>query len=625
MYCSACKLQYLGNLHFCKQCGRPLVDQPEDPALTSKCCTRCGARAISGENFCQQCGARVHVKSEDTTIGACQQCLTPWRSAWLYCRNCGLDRDSALSLVSVPAIPDQSVPTVSIEVVSISSQAADSKSHCPRCVADVMPYAQFCDNCGQSLTSGVEPFPVEEDEEVHHKTLEVEIPEVLSATNKVNEQEIDEESQELDPSRTTERVLILKNQPAEAPAAITPEHTPEHTPEPYVTRESEPVLITELYRGDESTSFVPEHDLEAQTSDVQLDDLNEATRTTSFESRRSTAQVSGPHGRLTAESKGVSTGQIENEANDFADVEEYQDDYFIEDGAAPPARVTARTPVNRSRRAAWQALAIVVCLLVLLGLLALIIWQEMSRRSAPSQSQTGATPLPSTAQTGASASSTSRAGVPEGMVLIPGGTMRMGRYGGDKFERPVHTVTVGRFFLDRTEVTNEQYQKFVSAKRHPAPPHWTDGQFPSGEGKFPVVNVSWNDASAYATWAGKRLPSEAEWEFAARGAEGRLYPWGSKWLPGRANTSEGGPGQVVAVGSFPQGASQFGVLDLSGNVWEWTVNELTSYAGDNIVLAPGRVIRGGAWDVPRDRATATYRGVVQQERRYDKTGFRCAK
>jgi serine/threonine-protein kinase len=186
-------------------------------------------------------------------------------------------------------------------------------------------------------------------------------------------------------------------------------------------------------------------------------------------------------------------------------------------------------------------------------------------------------------------------------------------------------VKVEAFYMDRTEVTNEQYLRFIGETKRARPPHWSGNQYPSGQANFPVVNVSWEDAGAYARWAGKRLPTEEEWEYAARGGEGRLYPWGNDWGDSLANTREGERGRIVAVGSFPAGASPLGLLDLVGNVWEWTSSDLRSYAGNGQVLAPGKVIRGGAYDVARERANATYRGVVQPERTYEKTGFRCVK
>ena len=212
----------------------------------------------------------------------------------------------------------------------------------------------------------------------------------------------------------------------------------------------------------------------------------------------------------------------------------------------------------------------------------------------------------------------------ENMVYIPGGKLNMGRDNGDEYETPVHTVTVQPFYMDRTEVTNEEYQRFVSATGHRHPSHWRDGKFPANEAKIPVVNVSWDDANAYAQWIGKRLPTETEWEFAARGSDGRIYPWGNSWNAANANASKETGGSVSKVASFPNGASQFGVFDLCGNVWEWTSSTLSSYA-DQKEIAPGKVIRGGAYDTPSARATATYRGVLPSDRLRDKTGFRLVK
>ena len=213
---------------------------------------------------------------------------------------------------------------------------------------------------------------------------------------------------------------------------------------------------------------------------------------------------------------------------------------------------------------------------------------------------------------------------PEGMVLVAGGTLRMGRDNGDKYEKPVHEIKVAPFFLDLTEVTNEMYLRFVRASGAKVPAHWVDGIYRDGEALHPVVNVSWDEAKACAEWMGKRLPSEAEWEFAARGTDGRLFPWGNDWRPGCANAADGSTGRLLRVGSYPNCASPFGVLDLSGNAWEWTADRMVKYDNPVVILAEGRVIRGGAYDVGAEQATATYRGVVPDNRGYDKTGFRCA-
>jgi formylglycine-generating enzyme required for sulfatase activity len=200
-------------------------------------------------------------------------------------------------------------------------------------------------------------------------------------------------------------------------------------------------------------------------------------------------------------------------------------------------------------------------------------------------------------------------------------------------------ATVKPFFLDLTEVTKEQYQKFIDATRTPAPPSWQGNQSPENDNKLPVTDVTWEDAMAYAKWAGKRLPTEEEWEFAARGPEGRLYPWGDDWIEESANVaaSEGEKRQIAPVGQFPKGASPFGILDLAGNAWEWTSSEYKEYPGGKISLPAGfsnlKVIRGGSYESTPKYATATLRRGWPAARNdwprgttadYSQTGFRCA-
>jgi formylglycine-generating enzyme required for sulfatase activity len=221
---------------------------------------------------------------------------------------------------------------------------------------------------------------------------------------------------------------------------------------------------------------------------------------------------------------------------------------------------------------------------------------------------------------------------PEGMVRVDGGTVTIGRNVGDPLEQPAHSAAVEAFFIDRTEVTNAEYKKFLDATGHPAPPskesRWIGTDFPPGEDKLPVVWVTWQDATAYAEWRGKRLPTEIEWEAAARGADARTYPWGNQWKQGAANIGVN-TGKPAEVGSYSDSASPSGALDLIGNVWEWTADEISVYAGGNGVIEtePGktyRVIRGGAFDGDR-RHSASYRGYQDASMPYPKVGFRCAK
>jgi formylglycine-generating enzyme required for sulfatase activity len=220
--------------------------------------------------------------------------------------------------------------------------------------------------------------------------------------------------------------------------------------------------------------------------------------------------------------------------------------------------------------------------------------------------------------------------VPEGMVLVDGGSFTMGRDNGDPVEKPAHPVAVGAFFIDRLEVTCEQYLKFLDATSHPAPKEWTGGKYPDGWAQLPVTGVSWNDADGFARWVGKRLPTEEEWEYAARGPDGRLYPWGNQWNPQAANSSEGGLNKLAPVGRFPAGASPHGILDMAGNVSEWTSTEWAGYLGNPVPRIPGRKLmtfRGGSFMNPKEEVTTTFRvgWPASGGQTYADVGFRCAK
>ncbi|QUV78519.1 SUMF1/EgtB/PvdO family nonheme iron enzyme [Chloracidobacterium thermophilum] len=219
---------------------------------------------------------------------------------------------------------------------------------------------------------------------------------------------------------------------------------------------------------------------------------------------------------------------------------------------------------------------------------------------------------------------------PPDMVLIPGGVFRMGSPSAEDpakpSEVPAHEVIVSPFFIDKYEVTNAAYAAFVKATGHPAPPGWKNGTYPKGKDNHPVGNVSWEDARAYAAWAGKRLPTEAEWEFAARGTEGRRYPWGNEFNRWLLNSAETNVGHTEPVGSFPAGATPEGVCDLAGNVAEWTASDDTLYPGSTRKLVPGtKIVRGGSFSLSGKYAAATKRTQVPPDTRDPALGFRCAR
>jgi len=227
------------------------------------------------------------------------------------------------------------------------------------------------------------------------------------------------------------------------------------------------------------------------------------------------------------------------------------------------------------------------------------------------------------------------------MLMVAAGPYVIGRDDADPLEKPRRTVSLSPFFIDRTEVTNADYKRFVDATRHEPPSNWKDGSYPEGKDNHPVTGVTWQDASDYATWAGKRLPTEAEWEAAARGSDGRLYPWGNEWraafgnigLKARDVKASEYASEIKQVGQFSDGASPVGALDMIGNVWEWTADEFALYEG-GITEVPGyikidpdkvdRVIRGGAYDGSKIH-DASYRGLLDASQPYPKVGFRCVK
>ena len=205
----------------------------------------------------------------------------------------------------------------------------------------------------------------------------------------------------------------------------------------------------------------------------------------------------------------------------------------------------------------------------------------------------------------------------------------MGRDDGkSEAEKPARKVSVQPFFMDVYETTNEQYAEFIKATNHKPPNEWQNGNYPTGQAKFPVVGADWNDANDFAKWAGKRLPTEEEWEFAARGTSNLLYPWSNNWKPGNANAN-GASKFFSEVGKF-KGASPFGIYDMVGNAWEWTSSDFTAYPNGKVPKDfAGKInlktIRGGSFETTKEYSTTTYRigwAAIDAEN-YSQTGFRC--
>jgi len=230
------------------------------------------------------------------------------------------------------------------------------------------------------------------------------------------------------------------------------------------------------------------------------------------------------------------------------------------------------------------------------------------------------------------------------MIFIEEGTFTMGSNDGHPNHQPEHQVQVASFFIDVWPVTNAEYRRFVEATGYPVPNYdvsWCDARgynwdpetrtYPEGKGDHPVVLVTWEDAMAYAAWAQKRLLTEAEWERAARGLEGRRYPWGNEFeLRCCCNSKEAGLGGTSPVGHFsPDGDTPEGVVDMVGNVWEWTNSLYWPYPydandGRESRQATGfRVLRGASWmnDTNVTHCLSRLDGDFQF---FTNVGFRCA-
>ena len=215
-------------------------------------------------------------------------------------------------------------------------------------------------------------------------------------------------------------------------------------------------------------------------------------------------------------------------------------------------------------------------------------------------------------------------------------------------ERPAHKVNLKSFWIDQTEVTNEMFAAFLNDQRNQAEGGvtWLDStddrvrihlvgytwRADRGYEDHPVVEVTWYGAHAYCAWTGRRLPTEAEWEKAARGINGNIYPWGNNAPNDKLLNFDKNVGGTTKVGSYPAGASLYGVLDMAGNVWEWTADW---YDASYYEVAPldnplgpesgaFRVLRGGAWSYRDTYARSVHRNMGAPFISHDFIGFRCA-
>jgi serine/threonine-protein kinase len=300
-----------------------------------------------------------------------------------------------------------------------------------------------------------------------------------------------------------------------------------------------------------------------------------------------------------------------------------------EKGRKTPTAVERPTPLPGVRKGfPWRVVAIGGILLVVVLLVVVVIVYRPRMTEPPTQEP----PVEATTEWEIDRSV---------MVHVPAGHFFMGSSDSDASadgdEKPMHSVYLDDFWIDKFEVTNADFAQFVEAtgyqtdaEKEGHSKNWREAA--EGKDNHPVVYVSWNDAVAYCEWVSKRLPTEAEWEKAARGTDDRIWPWGNGWDEDNVNSKDAGLGHTRAVGSYPDGASPYGCMDMAGNAWEWVADW---YQRDYYQAAPdrnpqgpnqgvSRVVRGGSFVLPQRLTRCTGRFEFIPWVRRDDLGFRCA-
>ena len=685
--CPTCQATVKPSWVFCKSCGVRLNEGAGEPAqqtseparivapetastsLIAKC-SACGEKVDTGSVYCKGCGAALY--ENQTPFGSsamlCGLCQSYSPVGSVACRVCG----APLTETASNLINDQS-ETVAINLKE-SSTLPDLAEHLTRAEQDerIVDTAERASHYGDAeIESGAHTLTLSQAES---KRLSQQDPNPAAPRSRGGETNVlpgvagskfeqPVPTTNLPTDRTTGPVDSEEPEDAK-PKVASGNSAPKH---------SAPVTLID------TAGFGSSQEETANESTVQFisaDDLN-SPGTIAFGSGSPGAFQNDDQPVNVADEGHIRTEQFAASPPPVATHPQSSIDSQRLDAAAnwtEPFNNTVTEPAKRTERnlavAHANASAAVVepvveekksnatlitaiAVIIVLAVSGFAIWWFMwgGKRTQPPQQPVAEAPKPAepTQPPTTPADKPSGPVLPEGMVMISAGAYTIGRDGGSEFEGPRHTVELPAFYMDRTEVTNADYKKFVDAKSHKPPVNWKDGVYNAGLANYPVTGVTWQDAVDYAKWAGKRLPTEAEWEAAARGSDGRRYPWGDDWRTGIANigvkaagkaSDTDYPAEIKPVGQYPDGASAAGVLDLIGNVWEYTADDLGLYPGndkniDEIRVAPNkkikidpgktyRIIRGGAFDGSREH-DASYRGLIDASLPYPKTGFRCVK
>ncbi len=315
----------------------------------------------------------------------------------------------------------------------------------------------------------------------------------------------------------------------------------------------------------------------------------------------------------------------------------------------PTFRKKPETTTTATRGYFWVIAAIATVLVLAIAAIPAadrlrLMWRNSNTPEVPS-------PTPLVKETASPAPITA----PEGMIFIEGGSFRMGRDVTEAEKRlevtigikqtnpfiydyPAHDETVSSFFIDKWEVSNREYSEFIRATNRAQPENWPNLDPPPNAENLPVTFVNFQDAVDYCAFRGRRLPTEEEWEYAARGPNAGtpksqlfLYPWGDEWENRRSNTLESRLGHTQLVTANPTGASPFGVLNMAGNVYEWTATDFTHYPGNDQRTPREKgyegiypIVRGGSFDYPKELAMTTTRVWARPTDKGKRLGFRCA-
>ncbi len=667
--CPACGAENEAGAPKCLRCGRDLTGglvgkvahESADTSLIAMCAA-CGERLDTGSLYCKACGSAVY--TEQTPFGGsallCGACNSYSPLGSSVCRVCGAPFAQALkTVVDFPAAAatiQQKPPTLPDLDEQIAGQQAtpanpDQGSEFDS-GAKTFIFTGADEKAGASLPNGaVEtnmlPGTAGAKSEQQAPTAVMQMGRV---TGPVEADEVHETSNtsggltNASPPRAVEPSSIqgrrvIDDEPAGAVAADSQSGEPRPTTLGLASEtESEG-----LPAGSENKTAVfvsPSHQPPPAPRELPADEIgtrkippaprlpvSEPTREIQQSSRCVTADRVGATGQMTSAPQWPVAEHGDQAAPGFSQ----------SDIQAPTGAQVTSQPLPKKRTG--MVIASVVVLLILLVGAGYTAWLLFGRGKPSTPAPKVAVEQPPVTPQPPSIPEKPPAPVaPEGMLIVGAGTYAIGRDGADPLEQPEHKVDLPPFFIDRTEVTNAAYKKFVDTTGHRAPSNWIGTSFPAGRDDFPVTGVTWQDATDYAAWAGKRLPREVEWEAAARGADGRIYPWGNGWRSGVANigqkpdkpTPEQYPTGIKEVARYPDGASPSGAVDMIGNAWEWVADEIKVYPGntesklDLELGATYRVIRGGAYDGSKVN-DATYRGYLDGSQAYPKVGFRCAK